>query len=250
MACPSLSPWASVRLPWSRLQSPPRQTEQADFPHSAFLMTSRSRFCDLSAGSAFETKASPYSTWSGRGRSSPERRSPPSGLADRGRLAHLAPASPCRLRNVLSRATSLHGRYSASPLLPAPPPPSRLRPISRGRRFYGLPGSAAFAAGRGGLLQWLDVPWSPCRRSHPAGGSHRVSRAAMVPAAFALRLRARPPDLRTFGATSAFTGVTARGLAGHPEDDRVDGLQVIRFPSCLPSQLRGFGSSPGGTDSR
>src|SRR6516165_3155150 len=94
-------------------------------------MTSRSRFCDLSAGSAFETKASPYSTWSGRGRSSPERRSPPSGLADRGRLAHLAPASPCRLRNVLSRATSLHGRYSASPLLPAPPPPSRLRPISR-----------------------------------------------------------------------------------------------------------------------
>src|SRR6516162_2986841 len=139
-------------------------------------MTSRSRFCDLSAGSAFETKASPYSTWSGRGRSSPERRSPPSGLADRGRLYHLAPASPCRWRNVISRAASLHGRYSASPLLPAPPPPSRLRPTSRGHRLYGLPGSVAFAAGRGGLLQLLDVPWSPCRRSHPAGASRRVSR--------------------------------------------------------------------------
>ena len=47
-----------------------------------------------------------------------------------------------------------------------------------------------------------------------------------------------------------FTRVTARGLAGHPEDDRVDGLQAGRFPSGLPSKLRGFGSSPGGTDSR
>ena len=38
-------------------------------------------------------KASPYSTWSGRDRSSPGHKSPPSGLADRGRLYHLAPAS-------------------------------------------------------------------------------------------------------------------------------------------------------------
>ena len=96
----------------------------------------------------------------------------------------------------------------------------------------------------------LDVPLSPCRRSHPAGASRRVSRAAAVRAAFALRLGARPPGLPNFGATSAFTRVTARGLANHPEDDRVDGLQGIRFPSCLPSKLRGFDSYPGGTDSR
>ena len=95
-----------------------------------------------------------------------------------------------------------------------------------------------------------QASWSPCCRSHPAGGTRRVGQLATGPAAFALGLRARPPGLRTFGATSAFTRVTARGLADHPEDDRVDGLQDIRFPSCLPSKLRGFGSSPGGTDSR
>src|SRR6516162_10842882 len=153
-------------------------------------------------------------------------------------ISPLPPVLVKELQN--SRAPSLRGRYPASTLLRAPPPPSRLRPTSRWCRLYGLPSSAAFAAGRGGLLQLLDVPWSPCRRSHPAGGSHRVSRAAMVLAAFALRLRARPPGLRTFGATSAFTGVTARGLADHPEDDRVDGLQAGQFPSDLPSELRGF----------
>src|SRR5262245_18626267 len=163
-------------------------------------------------------------------------------------ISPLPPVSVKESRN--SRAPSLRGRYPASSLLRAPPPPSRLRPTSRGRRLYGLPGSAAFAAGRGGLLQLLDVPWSPCRRSHPAGVSRRVSRAAAIHAAFAFRLQARPPGLRTYGAPSAFTRVTARGLADHPEDDRVDGLQAGRFPSGLPSKLRGFGSSPGGSDSR
>src|ERR1039458_595530 len=37
-----------------------------------------------------------------------------------------------------SWAASLHGHYSASPLLPALPPPSRLPPISRCRRLYGF----------------------------------------------------------------------------------------------------------------
>src|SRR5512142_2053350 len=163
----------------------------------------------------------------------------------------ISPLPPVLVKELTnSRAPSLRGHYPASTLLRAPPPPSRLRPTSRGRRLYGLPSSAAFASGRGGLLQLLDVPLPPCRRSHPAGASRRVSRAAAIRAAFALRLRARPPGLRTFGATCAFTCVTARGLADHPEDDRVDGLQDIRFPSCLPSKLRGFGSYPGGTDSR
>jgi len=69
-----------------------------------------------------------------------------------------------------SRAPSLRGRYPASSLLRARPPPSRRQPISRGHRLYGLPCSADFAAGRGGLLHWSAVSWSPCRRSHPAGG--------------------------------------------------------------------------------
>ena len=69
-----------------------------------------------------------------------------------------------------SRAPWLRGHYPASSLVRARPPPSRRRPLSRGCRLYGLPGSADFAAGRGGLLHWPDVSWSPCRRSHPAGG--------------------------------------------------------------------------------
>ena len=55
--------------------------------------------------------------------------------------------------------------------------------------------------------------------------------------------------LHNFGATCAFTHVTARRLAHHPEDGFVNGLQDIRFPSCLPFKLRGVGYYPGGTDS-
>src|SRR5262249_5074908 len=149
-------------------------------------------------------------------------------------ISPLPPVSVKELQN--SRAPSLRGRYPASTLLRAPPPPSRLRPTSRGRRLYGLPVSAAFAAGRGGRLHLLAVPSSPCRRPPPPPGRRPVRRAAAVRSAFALRLRARPPGLRTVGATSAFTCVTARGLAGHPEDDRVDGLQTFGFPpACHPS---------------
>src|SRR5262245_13346725 len=46
-----------------------------------------------------------------------------------------------------SRAPSLHGRYSASSLLRARPPPSRLRPISRFSRLYDLPCSSDFSSG-------------------------------------------------------------------------------------------------------
>src|SRR4051794_4143864 len=55
--------------------------------------------------------------------------------------------------------------------------------------------------------------------------------------------------LHNFGATCAFTLVTARRLAHHPEDGFVNGLQDIRFPSCLPFELRGVGCYPGGTGS-
>src|SRR5437867_7351186 len=77
----------------------------------------------------------------------------------------LPPVSSEEVQN--SRAPSLHGPYPASSLLRARPPPSRRRPLSRVRRLYGLPGSADFAAGRGGFLQLLDASWSPCCRSQP-----------------------------------------------------------------------------------
>src|SRR6266571_1188020 len=110
-----------------------------------------------------------------------------------------------------SRAPSLHGRYPASSLLWTRPPPSRLRPTSRGRRLYGLPDSADFATGRGGLLQLLDASWSPCCRSHPAGGTRRASQPATDPVAFAPNPRARPPG---FG----LSGPPVRSLALRPGD--------------------------------
>src|SRR3954468_3224565 len=112
-------------------------------------------------------------------------------------ISPLPPVSVKESQN--SRAPSLRGRYPASSLLRAHPPPSRLRPISRGRRLYGLPSSAAFAAGRGGLLQLLDVPLSPCRRSHPAGAARRVSRAAAARAAFGARSGAGASGAPNFG---------------------------------------------------
>src|SRR5712692_8515116 len=90
--------------------------------------------------------------------------------------------------------------------------------------------------GQGGLLQSLDVSWSPCRRSHPAGVCRRVSqvRRSMLPSP--LNREARPPEIWYFGATTAFTHVTARGLTHHPSDGLVDGLQRFSFlPRCHPS---------------
>src|SRR5713226_4595506 len=77
---------------------------------------------------------------------------------------------------------------------------------------------------------------SPCRRSHPAGASRRVSRVrrAMLPSP--LNREARPPGLKYFGATGAFTSVPARGLTHHPSDGLVGGLQGLGFPPpCHPS---------------
>jgi hypothetical protein len=82
----------------------------------------------------------------------------------------------------------------------------------------------------------------PGRRAvanHPAGVKQRVNRSAPLHAAFAPPLRARPPGFCTFGATT-------RSLALRPGDSPpshrwvVNGLQVSRFPSCLPFRLRGF----------
>src|ERR1039458_664587 len=66
---------------------------------------------------------------------------------------------------------------------------------------YTASGSADFAIGRGGLLQFLNMPLSPCCPYSPAGVSRRVSQFATIHAAFAPRQGARPPDLLCFGAT-------------------------------------------------
>src|SRR5215475_5905532 len=133
-----------------------------------------------------------------------------------------------------SRAPLLRGRYPASSLLRARPPPSRRRPLSRGHRLYGLPSSADFVAGRGGLLQLPDVSWSPCRRSHPAGG--KPSRQPDSDGPYCLRAESTrsASGASTFGATLAFTHVTARQLAHHPCRWLRRWASELRFLSALP----------------
>jgi hypothetical protein len=59
----------------------------------------------------------------------------------------------------------------------------------------------------------LSASLSPCCRYHPAGVEYRVSQPTTLHAAFTLRLRARPPGLFIFGATSTFACAAARRLA-------------------------------------
>jgi hypothetical protein len=149
-----------------------------------------------------------------------------------------------------SRVPLLRSHYAASSLVRPPPPPSPLRPLSRALRLYGLPCSADFAAGGGGLLQLLEVSWSPCCRFHPAGVRLRASQPTRPHAAFVL-----PVADSASGATH-FRGhfcvrlrygpVTCR----HPMMTLSDGLQVLGFPPpCHPS-YRASGFYPGGTGSR
>src|SRR4029077_7215662 len=100
------------------------------------------------------------------------------------------------------RAPSLHGHYPASLLVRTHPPPSRLRPTSRGCRLYGLPCSGDFSSGRGGFLQLLSMSLSPCCRFHPAKVNSRIGQLSAGHSAFALRLRARPSGIFTFEATT------------------------------------------------
>ena len=136
--------------------------------------------------------------------------SPPQVLQINGRICHLVLAFPIERDAAHSRAPLLHRRYSASSLLRTHPPPSRLQPISRFCRLYGLPCSGDFAPGRGGLLHLLSVSLSPCCRFHPAEVKCRIGQISAPHAAFALRIRARPPGLIIFEATFAFTFVTAQ----------------------------------------
>src|SRR6516164_10908746 len=97
------------------------------------------------------------------------------GLANRWTPLSSRPCLPYVGDIANGRAPSLHRHYSASSLLRARPPPSRLQPFSRCYQLYDLPCSGDFSPGRGGLLQFPSVSLSPCRRFHPAevGMPHR-----------------------------------------------------------------------------
>ena len=136
--------------------------------------------------------------------------SPPQILQFNRCFYHHTPASRIDEEVTCSRAPLLHGSYPASSLLRTQPPPSRLRPISRCFRLYGLPCSIDFAMGRGRFLQLHSMSLSPYCPYHPAGVICRVSQSATHHDAFAQRQRARLPELKTFGATYGFTCVAAR----------------------------------------
>ena len=72
-----------------------------------------------------------------------------------------------------------------------------------------FPCSADFAAGRGGFLQLLSMPLSPCRPYHPAEVSRRVSqlRRSMLPS---LEKRELGLRIKVFEATDGFICITAR----------------------------------------
>src|SRR5262249_42255873 len=111
-----------------------------------------------------------------------------------------------------SRAPLLHGRYSASSLLRAQPPPSRLGSISRLSRLYDLPCSADFSVGRGGLLQLLSMSLSPCCRIPPRRGEVAASfrfRPPMLPS---------PPSCGLGPRIHSFSRPHSRSLSLRPGD--------------------------------
>ena len=222
-------------LPLLRFQPPPLRTQRADFPHYALLHTSPQGLWDLSRWGRFgrslardavlaeeteflvQPSPTPPLPAEALTLEAPRRFSlrldvyPASQfLQIDGCLYHFTPASRVDDGIVCSRAPLLRGRYPASSLLRTQPPPSRLRPTSRGRRLYGLPCSADFAAGRGRLLQLLGMSLSPCCLYHPAGAMRRISQIATRRSAFASWQMARPPDFVSDEATYEFTCVAAR----------------------------------------
>src|SRR3954466_6161026 len=98
------------------------------------------------------------------------------------------------------------------------PPRRSCGPLRHPPAFGRLPGVAGYTAylspplSRRGEEGFSSCPTCPCRRAvaPPPPERPAASAIAAVRVAFALRLGARPPGLRTFGATTAFTCVTAR----------------------------------------
>jgi hypothetical protein len=135
-----------------------------------------------------------------------------------------------------SKAPSLHGRYPASPLLRASPPPSRLPPTSRLtpvirldllRRF--LDGTRRVSPVARHVL--ITVPSLPPRRSKPPRQPVCASSCCLHP-----WKEGSASEAILFGATCGFTSVTARRLAHHPKDGFVGWLHRLRFLHlCNPS---------------
>ena len=135
-----------------------------------------------------------------------------------------------------SKAPWLHGRYPASALLQAWPPPSRLSPLSRLRRLYDVPCSTGFPVGRGRFHQLLSMPLSPCYPYHPAEVTCRLGLSAPCHAAFALSQRARPSDSDFSRPPMGSLALRPGDSLTIPKDGFVGWLHPPRFlRECNPS---------------
>jgi hypothetical protein len=153
-----------------------------------------------------------------------------------GCLCHRTPASHVVEGGTNRRVPALHGHYPASTLRRTPPSPSRLQLISRWTGSTLYLASADFAAGHGGSLQLLGVSLSPCCRSHPAGVVRRVSQSATAHAAFAFPVAGSASGAAHFRGHLCVRLRYGLETRPHPEDEAVERLQKVGFPSpCSPS---------------
>jgi hypothetical protein len=161
-------------------------------------------------------------------------------LQTNGLLCHLALASH------LVRGIPTAGRLRSMGIAPLHRyyPPIRHPPA-----FGPLPGSAGYRAylapvvshrGGQGFSSCSACPCHHAIATTPPKGPSRISRVSASPSAFALRLRARPSRLLTFGATSAFTLVMAWWLATSPREVSSIGFRVLvsRHPAIQATGLR------------
>jgi hypothetical protein len=128
-----------------------------------------------------------------------------------GRFCHLTPASRVAERCAHSRVPLLGGRYPASSLLRTHPPPSRLPPLSRCSRLYGVPSSAPFRDGTrraSPVAQRVLVTVPPLPT--PPKWADTLASVCRSHAAFTPVSQVGPSGLRSFEATSAFARAAAR----------------------------------------
>src|SRR5215471_3431123 len=121
-----------------------------------------------------------------------------------------------------------------------------------------LPGVAGYTAYPASALSGRDEEgFSSCSMgpgpraiaNHPAGATRRVNRPATSRAAFALQLRARPPGLLTFGATSRSLALRPERLAPTPRVGSSRGFRTVGFPSACPPSYGASDSYPDRTNS-
>ncbi len=180
-------------------------------------------------------------------RPSPCRIASAAGLADRWVPLSSHPCLPCWWRNC--RTAGLLRSTGVTPLRRYYEPirhPLVVSPLPSAAGYRALPSFRRFRSGRGGLLQLLDassatMPSLTTPPERPAA-SFGLRRAVLLSPS---RLRARPPGLRPFGATT-------RSLPLRPGDSqsipgtgssRASGQSVSSLPAL---QLRGRTLTPAG----